>query len=431
MKEARTLEDTERMGKEALKAFEDVEKKAEREVGQNMMEMAGTISISKTFNNRGRFGFIQAAQIFLTKLPRQKRGRYIQNLKMKIEAKFDFFERYLTFSQPDGTATEPHYFWKDIVLCYKMYTTEKAAESVSFPGLLEALNRGLFTSKGRRAGFVKAELTVPDLERIQEDLRTAYEADPDNVQAAESYVLSNIILGQEMHDSPKLTPLSELQAIINRLLETGSKTPELHLMAVLLFWPEEEPEAVPDEDDEEVEPQATEDEESQSLELLSNPDVKRYVALMEKAYMTSDAKYHRGRCLLPLFFLGKGSGLSRWIHKSRLDKIVENEVNNELAAESVQSAKKKWKLFCKKWADGDVWKIPEIQDMLLPIRVELPDSPKTPQEHEEEEVLAYARAKKIKIKTNREPNSSPCPVLFYLGFTIQGPVVFQVGTPGQ
>ncbi|KAL6118374.1 uncharacterized protein ACO6RY_03185 [Pungitius sinensis] len=69
--------------------------------------------------------------------------------------------------------------------------------------------------------------------------------------------------------------------------------------------------------------------------------------------------------------------------------------------------------------------------MLLPIRVELPDSPKTPQEHEEEEVLAYARAKKIKIKTNREPNSSPCPVLFYLGFTIQGPVVFQVGTPGQ
>ncbi|XP_062416826.1 sterile alpha motif domain-containing protein 9-like [Pungitius pungitius] len=445
MKEARTLEDTERMGNEALKAFEDVEKKAEGEEGQDMMEMAGTLSISKTFNNRGLFGFIQVAQIFLTKLPRQERRRYIQNLKMKIEAKFDFFERYLTFSQPDETSTEPRYFWKDIVLCYEKFTTEKAAESVSFPGLLEALNRGLFTSKGRRAGFVEAELTVSDLERIQEDLRTAYEADPDNVQAAESYVLSNIILGQEMHDSPKLTPLSELQAIINRLLETGSKTPELHLMAVLLFWPDEEPETVPDEEDEEVEPPATEDEESedecrefdtrdeeeetsaeseQSLELLSNPDMKRYVALMEKAYMTSDAKYHRGRCLLPLFFLGKGSGLSRWIHKSRLDKIVENEVNNELAAESVESAEEKWKLFSKKWADGDVWQIPEIQDMLLPIQVELPNSPTTPQEHEEEEVLAYARAKKIKVKTNREPNSSPCPVLFYLGFTIQGPVVF-------
>nr|XP_040038396.1 sterile alpha motif domain-containing protein 9-like [Gasterosteus aculeatus aculeatus] len=446
MREARTLEEKIRMGNEALEAFEDVEKKADGEEGQEMVEMAGAISISKTFNNRGLFGFIQVAQILLQKLPSRKCGRFIHNLKMKVKAKFDFFERYLTYSQPDETSTEPDFFWKHIVLCYESYTTEKAAESKSFPGLLEALNRGLFTSKGRRAGFMEAERTVSDLERIQDDLRTAYQTDPEDVQAAESYILSNIILGNEMPDSPELTPVNELQAIITRLLEKGSKTPEFYLMAVLLFWPEEEPETVQDEDDEEVEPPATEDEESedepqefdtsdeeeatstepelQSLGVLSNPEVQRYVTLMENAYMTSDAKYHRGRFLLPLFFLGKGSGLSRWIHKSRLDKIVENEVNNELD-ERVGAGEKWMERFNNKWIDGDVWRILEIQDMLLPIRVVLPDSP---QEHEEEEVLVYVRGKKIKVKTNAEPDSALSPALFYLGFTIQGPVVFRVGT---
>ncbi|KAK9521865.1 hypothetical protein VZT92_019841 [Zoarces viviparus] len=441
MREARRLEDILPMAKTAFRAFKEVERKAEKEEGPEMNDMAGTVSISNSFNDRGLFGFIQVAKIAFEKLGAAR--SFIQNLKMEVKTKFDFFEWYLTYSKPDMTSTEPHYFWKDVALCYEKYTTEAAAESRSFPGLLDGLNHGLFTSKGRRAGFEEAEQTVSDLEEIQEDLKTTYEANPDNVKAAESYILSNILLSNKMHNSPKLTPVSELKAIIHRFLDTdvGRRSPEFYLMALLLFWPEEEPQVVQDEDDEEVEQPATDDEgsEEQTCEveesneeqepsrepgqhdLMFEPDLRQHVTFMEKAFGNSVAKYLRGRYLVPLFFLGKGSGLSRWIHKSRLDAIVENEVDAELAGEQDESDEEKLRRINEKWITGDVWRIPEVEDMLLPVRVE--HTPTMPQEHEEEEVLVCAGGKKIKVKVV-EPCSALSTMLFYLGFTIQGPVVF-------
>ncbi|KAK5875655.1 hypothetical protein CesoFtcFv8_026714 [Champsocephalus esox] len=76
---------------------------------------------------------------------------FIQEKKMEVEAKFAFFQWYLAYSQPDMQSLDPSYVWKDVVLCYEMYTTNKAAESITFAGLLDSLNRGLFTSKGMRA----------------------------------------------------------------------------------------------------------------------------------------------------------------------------------------------------------------------------------------------------------------------------------------
>ncbi|XP_068584382.1 sterile alpha motif domain-containing protein 9-like [Cebidichthys violaceus] len=451
MREASQQEDILHMAKKAFRAFKDVEKKADNEEGPEINDMVGTVSISNSFNNSGLFGFIQVAKIAFEKVS-SPHLRFIQNLEMEVTAKFDFFERYLTYSN-DMTSPEPHYFWKDIALCYEMYTTKAAAESRSFPGLLDGLNRGLFTSKGRRAGFEVAEQTVLDLEEIQEDLKTTYEANPDNVKAAESYILSNILLSNKMHNSPKLTPVSELQAIIRRFLDTdvGSRSPEFYLMALLLFWPEEEHQVVRDEDDEEVKQPATEDEGSEdetwevedsdedqepsrepeqlSPDLMFEPDLQRYVTFMEKVFGNSNAKYLRGRYLVPLFFLGKGSGLSRWIHKSRLDAIVENEVDAELAGEQDKSVKEKWRRINEKWIKGDVWRIPKVEDMLLPVRVEQCNTPTMPQEHEEEEVLVCAGGKKIKVRVGVEPESALSLMLFYLGFTIQGPVVFKVGQP--
>ncbi|XP_054457435.1 sterile alpha motif domain-containing protein 9-like [Anoplopoma fimbria] len=453
IREARQLEDILHMAEEAFKAFKDVEMKADGEEGLEMRDMAGTISISDSFNNRGLFGFIQVAKISFDKLkavrsnPSQEHGRFIQNLVMEVEAKFDFFERYLTYSKLDMTSTEPHYFWKNVVLCYEMYTAKTAAESISFPGLLDRLNHGLFTSKGRFAGFEEAEQSVSDLEAIQDDLKTNYEANRDNVQAAESYILSNIILSNKMHNSPELTSENELKAIIHRFLDTdvGCRSPEFYLVALLLFWPQVVQDEVQDEDDEEVEQQATEDEGSEdetlevedsdeeqetsgepeqlSLDLMFEPDLQQFVTFMEKAFERSDAKYLRGRYLLPLFFLGKRSVLSRWIHKSRLDAIVEKEVDAELAREQDERTGEKLSRINEKWINGDVWRIPEIEDLLLPVWVELD------WEHEEDEVIVCAGGKKIKVTTEVVSYSALSQMRFYLGFTIKGPFVSTVERP--
>ncbi|XP_034005918.1 sterile alpha motif domain-containing protein 9-like [Trematomus bernacchii] len=421
-----------------------------------MVDSAGTESISVTFNNRGCFGFIQVANIAFEKLNKFKPSldyKFIKDKKMEVEAKFAFFQWYLAYSQPDMKSLEPYYVWKDVVLCYEMYTTKKATESITFAGLLDSLNRGLFTSKGRRALFEEHQETVSHLEGIQGFLKANYEANFD-VKAAERYILSNIILSNKMHNSPMLTPVNELQAIIDRFLDTETRcgSPEFYLLVLLLFWSDGQPRAVQEEEDEEDEQQSTEDDLSEdttredeasdedqetreepgqlSLDRLFDPNLQEYVTLMEQAFETTRyAKYLRGRYLLPLFFLGKGSGLRKWIHKSKLDAIVEEKVDAELSDEQEERTKEKWRRIHEMWITGDVWRIQEIQDILSPINVESCQSPLSPKDHKM--VYVLAGGKKIEAKTRVDPDDDSAlgPMLFYLGFTIQGPLVFRVRHP--
>lgn len=441
MREAKQPREIMDRAEEAFKIFEDVERKADKEEGPEMMDGAGLVSISKTFNNRGLFGFIQVAKIAFDKLkkypPSHEHLDFIQNLKMEVEEKFDFFEWYLAYSKQSKTMFEPSYFWRDIVLCYEQYTQKNADDSTSFPGLIDCLNHGVFTSKQRWAGFEEANV---DLEAIRDDLKTTYEANADDVKAAERYILSNIILSNKMRNSPQLTPLEELQTIIHRFLgtEVGRRSPEFYLLVLLLFWPEEQPQVVQEEDDEEVEQQATEDdgsedttwededrdEEQETREepaqltpyLMFDPDLQQHVTFMEEAFERTDyAKYLRGRYLMPLFFLGKGSGLSKWIHKSRLDAIVEEMVDAELANANGQMIRQEqWRQINQMWVNGEVWEVPEIQDLLLPVRVE-------PYHSGEHKVFVCAGGKKIIATREDQPNASG---LCYLGFTIRGPVLF-------
>ncbi|TNN49881.1 Sterile alpha motif domain-containing protein 9-like [Liparis tanakae] len=449
---ARQLPDIQQMADKAFTAFKDVERKADQEEGPELRDMEGTVSISDSFNNRGLFGFVAVAMTVFEKL-RARRSPllqvHIQNLTMEVRAKFDFFERYLTYSKPTMTSAEPDYFWKFIAKCYEMYTTAKAAESRSFPGLLEGLSQGHFTSKGRRAGFKEARKTASDLEEIHEDSMTFYEANPDDVQAAECYVLANITLSNRIQ---LYTSVNQLQAVMHRFFfaGVGRRSPEFYLMALLLFWPQEESqdmeqpatEAESSEDDD----SATEDEssEEETLEVENSDeeqgtsrapeqlpldfmfDLQQYVTFMEKSFERSDAKYLRGRYLSPLFFLGKGSGLNRWIHKSRLDEVVGSEVDAELAGEQDTSNKEKWKRINAKWTTGDVWRIPEIEDMLLPVRVEPCHTPMRPQVPDEEKVFVCAGGRKITVTKEAGRHSAVSAMLFYLGFNIKGPFVFQV-----
>jgi len=439
-----------KMAKLAFQAFKDVEEKAEREEGPEMRDLAGIVNITKSFNNRGLFGTCQVAKTVFEK----KTASKFQDLKMKVKDIFDFFEWYLSYSKPDKETLEPYFFWKDVALCYQNYTGKIAADSTSFPGLLDCLNHGLFTSKGRRARFVETEKKNPELEKIRDDLKMTYRENVDDVKVAERYILSNIILSNKMPNSPEPTEVKELQEIIHRFLDTevGRRSPEFYLLALLLFWPEENLQVVQQKGDEELKQEATEDnglqektcddediDEEQhtggesaqlSPNLLFDPDLQHCVTMMETAFETAKyAKYLQGRYLLPLFFLGKGSGLSKWIHKSRLDAIVEATVDAELLYEQNQNGKKKRKIN-DLWLSGKVWHVPEIQDILLPVEVEPCGSAVTPQEQEEQKVFVSAGGKKIRVRTEDKPGGSKqSSVRFYLGFNIQGPVIFKVGAP--
>ncbi|KAM3589973.1 uncharacterized protein V6R79_000883 [Siganus canaliculatus] len=366
------LEEINKWAKEAFTAFKDVETKADREEGP---EMEGTaVSTSGTFNNRGRFGFIQVAKITYDKLCVYRATQIIRH-QTEVREKFQFFEWYLTYSQPDDETLEPPYFWRDVVCCYNYYTGSKATESTSFAGLLDCLSHGFFTSKGGRAGLQEAKKTVADLEAICADLKTTYEANTADVETAERYILSNVILSNNMPNSQQLAPMTTLRSIIHSFLSTdvGQRSPEFYLLVLLLFWPEGQLHLDQEDDEEGVEQQAAENEaESQNatwedessneeleagegesaVELMFDLDLQKQVTFMNTAFEREYAKYLRGRHLCPLFFLGKGPGLSKWIHKSRLDVIVEKLVDAELVYDVNMNLREKWRKIHNMWISG-------------------------------------------------------------------------------
>ncbi|TKS86219.1 Sterile alpha motif domain-containing protein 9 [Collichthys lucidus] len=296
----------------------------------------------------------------------------------------------------------------------------------------------------RCAKFVEYEVTVSDLEEIRDELKSTYEANVDDVTVAERYILSNIILCNKMHNSHQLTPVNELQTIIHRFLgtEVGCRGAEFYLLVLLLFWPEEQPLVVQEEDDEEVEEQASEDDGTEdqtwededsheeedtraetaqpSLKFMFDLDLQLHTTFMESAFGRDGyAKYLRGT-------VGKGTGLRKWIHKSRLDAIVEKEVDAELARRQETGSKEK--LINQMWHNGKVWHVPEIQDILLPVQGSY--FPMKPEEHEQQKVSVHVGGKEIMATEEVESEASILGSMpFYLGFTIQGPVVFKVGFP--
>ncbi|KAF7229875.1 sterile alpha motif domain-containing protein 9-like [Nothobranchius furzeri] len=248
------------------------------------------------------------------------------------------------------------------------------------------------------------ERTEADLKEIRDALKAKHEEKDDDVELAERFILSNIVLSNKLPYPPQPTLMHELQTINHRFLETEqrNRSPEFYLLALMLLWPEEQ--------------------QIMSTE-QHHHNLQQYADLMEKAFDDSwYAKYLQGRYLLPLFFLGKGSGLSKWVHKSRLDAIVEKSVNTGLDEEVRMSE------INRMWISGRVWHLPEIKHILQPVKTEPLFSS---QNHEEEEkVFVCVGGNTIPVCMESKIDCSPESTAFFcLGFNVKGPIVFKVGGP--
>ncbi|XP_014854843.1 PREDICTED: sterile alpha motif domain-containing protein 9-like [Poecilia mexicana] len=395
------------MAEKGFEAFRSVEKKAKDECDDE----------TNSFNNRGHFGFIQVAKIVSEK--HECYYPFREKLKSEVKDKFGFFEWYLSYSnlgKPHKTTVEPDFFWREVASCYKKYTAENAADSTSFPALLDCLNHGLFVSKEKRA-FKSGvtEKTRQQLEQTRDELKTAYNKNVDDVKVAERYILSNIILSNKEPHSPQHALVRKLQKILKRHMFTvvNQRHPEFYLLILLLFWPEEQ---LRDQTLEEANTGKESEQPSSGL----NYNLEEYVTLMEKAYLEVYHKYLRGRYLLPKFFLGKGSGLSRWIHRSRLDAVVELVVDAELGNAPNRNRVKRKKIN-EMWTSWKVWQLPQIQELLQPL------SDVTCTVQSDAKATVRVGEEKIKVRTEcKSGTSAKSPEIFYLGFDIRGPVVFKV-----
>uniref|UniRef100_A0A674CLM4 Sterile alpha motif domain-containing protein 9-like n=1 Tax=Salmo trutta TaxID=8032 RepID=A0A674CLM4_SALTR len=389
----------------AIKAFKQEEELAERE-SVNHMEGDSPTKMYHTFNNRGIFGYLQVANIVYNSLTNlnpkwrklltqeisaehlsilsedrklMKYQTFITSLRGAVERKFYcFFESYLTYSEPRNWKDQTPYFQRDIVDCFRKYSTApspkedlplktlKEEMASTFPGL-SSLNPNA------------------NLSKITELWKIINKENPDDVNTACNYILANILQTNGPVASPEPTTLPQLRAILQKFMEkenTKLWTPEFYLLVLLLFWPEEAREG----------------------DVTNDIDLNKYVECMKQAFDNKYKKYLQSRELVPLFYLGKGAGLKRLVHKSSIDNIC------------VHLKTGKSRTLNKTRGSGEI-RHTCIQDHLLRVNGVV-------RVHK-----AFARMANKEIEICPQKQASVWKdgnISFYLGFNISGPVAFDI-----
>ncbi|KAG1926984.1 sterile alpha motif domain-containing protein 9-like [Pimephales promelas] len=259
-----------RIAESAIKAFEDEETAAEDELDDNTK-----------FNTGGHFGFLEVCKEIYDRITpknplEQKYHDFINSLRGKVESKYNFFERYLTFSRPGSKTEEPEYIRRVVEDCYKLHVTQGTQTGE------EALNERKQKTFAGMLDFLRSDINV-----LKQNLSAIEKPQSDDEPQTVLYILAKLISSQAGEPAGGT---EELQDMLQSLWLTKAegRSPEFYLLVLLLFWPDE------------VKPDP--------------PNLGDCVQYMSQSYESKYQKHLRHRFLVPLFFYGKGEGLQRLVH---------------------------------------------------------------------------------------------------------------------
>ncbi|KAI4898739.1 hypothetical protein NFI96_032705, partial [Prochilodus magdalenae] len=226
------------------------------------------------------------------------------------------------------------------------------------------------------------------LERITEHIRKKHEEDQSDVMAAMKYILSNIILSNKDETSEVLQTLTDLRATLWRFVEEKIvyQSPEFFLLVLLLFWPDE----------------------NQHQCLHYNVDLNTVVENMKTAFNRKYQKHFRSRYLRPLFFLGQDTGLKRLVHSWKIYDLGTKHRNIP------KQERKTWASL--DWGNGKLWQHSSIQHLLFRVYGVF----------RKQQLFACVDGQEIAIYSDQAFVSYQGPVSFFLGFTIRGPMAYDI-----
>ncbi|XP_056304028.1 sterile alpha motif domain-containing protein 9-like [Danio aesculapii] len=231
---------------------------------------------------------------------------------------------------------------------------------------------------------------------VLEEIISFYPSDPMRAQLPQvdlvNYIASHLALSLLSPESPKLAAFQDLQRMSHQFLKEGQKKSlsNAHFLLVLLFWPEEQ--------DTEVEKERKYGIVLSAVENLQRDYEKRLKDIPP-----------RKKRIYTHFFLSNGTGFEKFVHKSKFETIT--------------------KLFSVpekrlKWFSGEVWKMPEMSRLLKCV---------TGWTEDEKVYLEGPKGMKFHIpalKTSSIPHNNEN-VTFYLGFTLKGPVAYNITVQTQ
>ncbi|XP_009886214.1 PREDICTED: sterile alpha motif domain-containing protein 9-like [Charadrius vociferus] len=281
----------------------------------------------------------------------KRHSSFLCSLRSRLKRAFDFFEDYFVFFKPHTNEKEivEAKLYEKVQDRFTKYTEifcdlrfeqlkyEQVSKRTMSP-YIEAYRDTLEASKaGSFSGILEyLHRNYQNADREIEIIVEAYAFLCENAQATlkdkQNLILANVVLNCIKSKSAKLHPPEELRNLLLSILqevEPTSQCVEPFFLASLLFWPQNIKQL---------------DEDSRKMETF----IRRLSESFKELYGT----LHRSRHPLALFYLAKGSGLNRFVHKGKIDQLFSSLPEQELNS---------------LWQSENIWKEKAVQDLLLPL----------------------------------------------------------------
>lgn len=321
---------------------------------------------------------------------------------------FDFFEDYFVFFKTqmnEKEITEAN-IYKKVQECFTKYTkifcdcnidqlsnqqflrsplTQKiesfrkvveASKADSFSGLLAYLHKNDRNNDREIENIVKAYAFLCD-ENSQATLKEK-----------QNFILANVVLNCINPKSTELHHFMELRiqllSILDRV-EPSSYCVEPFFLASLLFWPENRKQL---------------NEDSRKMEY--------YLMRLSESFNKLYGAVHHSKQPLAHFYLAKGSGLNRFVHKRKIDQLF-----SSLPEQKLNSL----------WQKGNIWKEKAVHDLLLPLDGRA-EGTVIYVNYGSDETFRVPVQPALSCLLNNGPNIRR--VSFYLGFSIAGLLAYNI-----
>ncbi|NXJ67539.1 SAM9L protein, partial [Rostratula benghalensis] len=276
---------------------------------------------------------------------------FLCSLQSRLKKAFDFFEDYFVFFKTHTNEKEivdanlyekvqEHFAKYTEIFCdfsfdqlrHKQVSkcnmsqyveayrdTVEASKAGSFSGILEYLHRN-------------RQNADKEIEDVVEAYAFLCENAPASLKDKQNLILTNVVLNCIKPKSTNLYPPEVLRNLLRSILqkvELTSQCVEPFFLASLLFWPQNTKQL---------------DEDSRKMET--------FIRCLSESFNRLYGTLRLSRHPQALFYLAKGSGLDRFVHKGKIDQLFSSLSQQELNF---------------LWQTGNIWKEQAVQDLLLPL----------------------------------------------------------------
>ncbi|XP_013042492.3 sterile alpha motif domain-containing protein 9-like [Anser cygnoides] len=277
---------------------------------------------------------------------------FLNNLRSQLKRAFDFLEDYFVFFKTQTNEREivEAKMSETVQECFTKYTKifcDSSVEQLRSQQVLgwplsqkiEAYRKTVEASKADSFSGVLAYLykNQRNADREIEDIVYAYaflceENSQATLKEKQNFILANVVLNCVKPESTELRHFEELRSQLVSILEKvepNSHCVEPFFLASLLFWPENRKQL---------------NEDSRKMD--------KYVRRLSESFKELYGTVCCSKQPVAHFYLAKGGGLNRFVHKRKIDQLFSSLSEQEL------------NVF---WQNGNIWKEKAVHDLLLPL----------------------------------------------------------------